>query len=169
MTRFQNELEEAIPALRRYARAMTGNAERADDLVQDCVERALRKQDLWRAEGPLKSWLMTMLVNIYRNDLRREKRAPHLQTFDGEHNEPGAAPGQPSHMALAEIARAIGSLSPDQRETLNMVVLEGLSYAEAAKILQIPIGTFMSRLSRARARLRELTNDEPRPVLRRIK
>ncbi len=158
-----------MPALRRYARALTRNADRADDLVQDCLERAIRKQGLWRPTAPLRSWLFRILLNLYRNQLRTNKRRGEQVPVETLIVEPSVAPAQPGRIALAEMARAIDTLAADQREALLLVVLEGLSYAEAADAIGIPIGTLMSRLGRARAALRTLTGAGDEPRLRTVK
>ena len=169
MQSFLDEIERCIPALRRYARALTRNADRADDLVQDCIERAIRKQALWKPTGPLKSWLFRILLNLYRNELRLMRRRGEHVPVETMLVEPSVAPAQPGRIALAEMARAIDTLGPEQREALLLVVLEGLSYSEAAGVLEIPIGTLMSRLGRARAALRTLTGAGEEPRLRTVK
>jgi RNA polymerase sigma-70 factor (ECF subfamily) len=169
MTDFLDEVEAAVPALRRYARALTRDADRADDLVQDCLERAIRKRTLWRPTGPLQAWLFRMMLNIYRNDARgRRRRGDHVP-LDEMPFEPSNPAPQPGYIALAELGRALGGLPADQREALLLVVLEGASYAEAAQILAIPTGTLMSRLGRARAALRTLTGAGEEPRLRTVK
>jgi RNA polymerase sigma-70 factor (ECF subfamily) len=169
MAEFLDEIEAAVPALRRYARGLTGDADRADDLVQDCLERAIRKRGLWRPTGPVRAWLFTMLLNLHRNDLRSRKRRGDPFPIDDLVVPPAVAPSQPGHIALGELARALDKLPADQREALLLVVLEGTSYAEAAGMLDIPIGTLMSRLGRARAALRRLTGDGEEPHLRAVK
>ena len=169
MSDFLGEIEAAVPALRRYARALTRDADRADDLVQDCLERAIRKRSLWRPTGPVKAWLFRILLNIYRNDLRGRRRRGEHQSIDGLPIEPAVPPSQPGHLALAEIARALDLLPTEQREALLLVVVEGASYLEAAQILGIPAGTLMSRLGRARAALRTLTGNTEEPRLRTVK
>lgn len=169
MQQFLDEIESSVPALRRYARALTRNADRADDLVQDCIERAIRKQALWQPTGSLQSWLFRMLLNIYRNDLRHQRRRSDQVPLDAMLVEPAVAPAQPGRMALAETARAIDALVSEQREALLLVVLEGLSYSEAAEVLSIPMGTLMSRLGRARAALRAMTGTGDEPRLRTVK
>lgn len=161
---FLDEIEKSVPALRRYARALTRNADRADDLVQDCLERAINKRGLWAPTGPLQSWLFRILLNLWRNEARAQRRRGEHVPIDGLLVEPSVAAPQPGRIALAEMSRAIDKLADEQREALLLVVLEGMSYEEAARILEIPIGTLMSRLGRARAALRVLTgaNDEPR-------
>lgn len=156
MAQILDEIEDCVPALRRYARALTHNPDLADDLVQDCLERAIRKSGLWRPSGPVRSWLFRILLNIYRNDLRRRRRTPEALPFDGLASEPQVLAVQPGRLALAETARAMQALVPEQREALLLIALEGMTYAEAAAVLGIPVGTLMSRLGRARATLRRL-------------
>lgn len=166
---FLDEIEASVPALRRYARALTRNADRADDLVQDCLERAIRKRSLFQPTGPVQAWLFRILINIWRNDLRFERRRGDQLPIDSLIAEPSVAPAQPGRIALSEMSRAIDRLPDDQREALLLVVLEGMSYHEAAGVLGIPDGTLMSRLSRARAGLRALTGGGEEPRLRSIK
>lgn len=168
MTKFLDEIEGHIPALRRYARALTGSVDRADDLVQDCLERAIRKKSLWRPTGSLKGWLFRILLNIYRNDLRRQRFTRH-DTIDDLPVEPSVPAPQIGRLELGDMARAIDKLPNEQREALLLVALEGMAYAEAAKALDIPPGTLMSRLSRARANLKELTAETASPRLRTVK
>lgn len=170
MTAFLDEIEAAVPALRRYARALTRDVDRADDLVQDCIERALRKQGLFRPTGPLQAWLYRMLLNLYRNGLRQSYRQGGAPVaLDSMLVEPSIAAPQPGRIALGEMSRAIDRLPLEQREALLLVALEGLSYEEAAAILEIPTGTLMSRLSRAREKLRQLTGAIEEPRLRTVK
>jgi RNA polymerase sigma-70 factor (ECF subfamily) len=165
---FLDEIEASVPALRRYARALTRNVDRADDLVQDCLERAIRKRSLFQPTGPLQAWLFRILINLWRNDLRFERRRGDHLPIDAV-AEPSVAPAQPGRIALAEMSRAIDRLPDDQREALLLVVLEGMSYQEAAEVLGIPMGTLMSRIGRARAALRALTTGTGEPRLRSIK
>ena len=162
MSAFLDEIETHVPALRRYARALTHDVDSADDLVQDCLERAIRKRGLWRPTGSLRAWLFRILLNVYRNDLRRRRRAPATQQLDARFVEPGVFPAHYGSLALAETARAMQALPSEQREALLLVAVEGMSYAEAAGVLGIPSGTLMSRLARARAALRRATDDGPR-------
>lgn len=169
MTALLDEIEACVPALRRYARALTRNADRADDLVQDCLERAIRKRWLFRPIGPVQAWLFRILLNIYRNDLRHRRRAGDVVALDTLSIEPSTPAPQPARLALAEMARAIETLPHEQREALLLVVLDGFSYAEAAKILAIPQGTLMSRLGRARSALKGFTDTSEEPRLRTVK
>lgn len=168
MTEFLDEVEACVPALRRYARALTRSADLADDLVQDCLERAISRRGLFRPTGPVRAWLFTILLNLHRNDLRARYREGTMMPLDTI-AEPATAAPQPGHLALAEMARAIETLPPEQKEALLLIALEGLSYAEAAAILGVPLGTLMSRLGRARAALRLLTGTPAEPHLRTVK
>jgi RNA polymerase sigma-70 factor (ECF subfamily) len=159
---FLDEIETHVPALRRYARALTHDADLADDLVQDCLERANRKRGLWRPTGSLRAWLFRIQLNVYRTVQRGRGRAPPAQQLDARFVEPGISPAQYGSLALAETARAMQALPTEQREALLLVAVEGMSYAEAASVLGIPSGTLMSRLARARAALRRATDDGPR-------
>jgi RNA polymerase sigma-70 factor (ECF subfamily) len=169
LSEFLDEMTACVPALRRYAHALTRDADRADDLVQDCLERAIRKKSLWRPTGSLQAWLFTMLLNVYRNDLRSRRRRGTAVPLDRMPSEPAVAPAQPGRLALAEMERALGRLPEEQREALLLVVLEGMSYADAAAVLEIPPGTLMSRLGRARAALRAATGTPGEPRLRTVK
>jgi len=144
-----------IPRLRRYARALTGDMTSADDLVQDTLERAWRRLALWRSGSDMRAWLFTIMHNIFANQLRADR---HNQTPPTEHlsaNLSVAAP-QEDRLILRDLNKALGNLSDEQREVLLLVGLEQMSYEEAAKVLGIPIGTVMSRLSRGRDQLRAM-------------
>jgi RNA polymerase sigma-70 factor (ECF subfamily) len=160
-----DEIEAAIPALRRLARGLVRNRDAADDLVQDCLERAVAKRHLWRREGPVLHWLYRIMVNRARDAGRRAKL--ELVPLDSV-AEPLARPGgQEARLDLMAVDAALARLAPDQRQALLLVALEGLSFSEAASVLGIPKGTLMSRLARARAELRALTGrNEPERVSR---
>lgn len=160
-----------IPHLRRYARALTRSADEADDLVQDCLERALRKRHLWRRSGRLRSWLFRMLYNIYLNHRRTLSRRPALRSIDEESvPEPVAPASQESRIECQRVGEALERLPVAQRDAILLVSLEGMPYDEAAWILDIPVGTLRSRLSRGRDALREtLVATRPTPLLRRVK
>jgi RNA polymerase sigma-70 factor (ECF subfamily) len=159
---FRQGIEAAIPALRRYARALTRSSETADDLVQDTLVRALRSEHLFQG-GDIRSWLFTILTNLNRNRLRSLARRPISTPIDDE-DAPDAGP----EAGGRDIERALSLLVEEQRSTLLLVVLEGLSYREVAEVQGIPIGTVMSRLSRARAQIKSSLDGE-RPALRRVK
>lgn len=145
-----------IPALRRYARALTGDHHAADELVQDCLERAWGRLYLWRPGSNMRSWLFTILHNLYWNSVRKARRRPQyapLADVDRIHQVP---PTQELALELSNLARALAQLPDEQRAVVLLVGLEEFSYEEAARILDIPIGTVMSRLARGRERLRRL-------------
>lgn len=151
------DIEASIPALRRYARALMRDRDRADDLVQDCLERAVAKRHLWRGDGPVQAWLFRILINRYR-DLQRQSPGPgHLVAIEDLMVEPSQGGSQEASLALREVKDAIARLPGDQREALLIVALEGKTFDQAAGLLDIPKGTLMSRLARARATLRVLT------------
>lgn len=159
---------EQIPALRRYARALTGDAWAADDLVQDTLERACSKWRLWAAGSDLRAWLFTVMHNLFANQLRRTARQTPGGTVDiDELAHELAAPAVNPGPAL-DLQRCLLRLPQEQRTVLLLVSLEDMSYAEVAKITGVPIGTVMSRLSRARSRLQALLDAparsaEPQP------
>ena len=163
MGTFHQDIETAIPALRRYARALTRDAETADDLVQDTLVRALRSEHLFHG-GDVRSWLYTILTNLNRNRLRSLSRRPTLMPIEDNDAPDAAGP----EAGGRDIERALASLVDDQRTALLLVVLEGLSYREVAEVQGVPIGTVMSRLARARVQIRTYLDGE-RPALRRIK
>jgi RNA polymerase sigma factor (sigma-70 family) len=145
---------EQIPGLRRYARALTGDAWAADDLVQDTLERACVKWQLWLAGTDLRAWLFTLMHNLYLNQRRTVQPTAMAMQIDDIQSELPAPEGDKD--SALDLSRCLQRLPEDQRAVLLLVSLEDMSYSEAAKVLGIPIGTVMSRLSRARARLREL-------------
>ena len=160
---FRASVEAAIPALRRYARALTRDAETADDLVQDTLVRALRSEHLFHG-GEVRSWLYTILTNLNRNRLRSLARRPALSPIDDNDAPDMAGP----EAGGRDIQRALATLVEDQRAALMLVVLEGLSYREVAEVQGVPIGTVMSRLARARVQIKSYLDGE-RPALRRVK
>jgi RNA polymerase sigma-70 factor, ECF subfamily len=160
---FQQNVEATIPALRRYARALTRDSDIADDLVQDTLVRALRAEHLFHG-GDVRSWLYTILTNLNRNRLRSLARRPPLSSIEDNDAPDMAGP----EAGGRDIQRALATLVDDQRTALLLVVLEGLTYREVAEIQAVPIGTVMSRLARARAQIKTYL-DGGRPALRRVK
>jgi RNA polymerase sigma-70 factor (ECF subfamily) len=150
-----NQFLQHIPRLRRYARALTGDRSRADDLVQDTLERALVKLHLWHPGSDLRAWLFTIMHNVHINQLRAHAGAVSA-SLDDEAMQLAAQPVQPDMLELRDLQGMLLRLPDEQREVLLMVGLEQLTYGETAAALGIPIGTVMSRLSRARERLRSL-------------
>jgi RNA polymerase sigma-70 factor (ECF subfamily) len=169
MSDLRSRLLEHIPALRRYARALVGDAAQADDLVQDCLERAVSRAHQWRQSGSLRGWLFTIMHNVNANQRRSASRAPGWDPIERAENSVGRPGSQIDRLMLQEVVTAVGTLSLEQRQVLLLVALEGLRYEEVAKILGVPIGTVMSRLSRARDRLRELSQNGGKRGLWRVK
>lgn len=154
------ELEGQIPQLRRYARALTGDTWAADDLVQDTLERACDRWQLWKAGSDLRAWLFTLMHNLFIDGARRAMRqAGHRVDLDEAASELVAPAGAPDQ--VLDLQRCLLRLPDEQREVLLLVTLQDLSYEDVARITGTPIGTVMSRLSRARARLRELMEGAP--------
>ncbi|MHB8534544.1 MAG: RNA polymerase sigma factor [Sulfuricaulis sp.] len=156
-----------IPRLRRYARAMTGNSSRADDLVQDALERAWSRRYLWRRGSDLRAWLFTIMHNIFVNQIRQNREAHGHVPFDDDHDTP-ATVASDQGLAIRDLARALEQLPAEYREVVLLIGLEQMSYGEVAKVLGVPPGTVMSRLARGRERLRVLMSEQT-TVLRRIK
>lgn len=163
-------LIDQIPRLRRYARALTRDLAQADDLVQDTLERALVKLELWQPGSDLRAWLFTLMHNLFVNQVRANR--PRETDLDEARDVPVDG-GQMDALALRDIHAALGRLPTEQREVILLVGLEQFGYGEAADILGVPLGTVMSRLSRGRERLRQLLSDaavdEPVVKLRVIK
>ncbi len=163
---------EHIPSLRRYARALTGDAWTADDLVQDTLERACSKWRLWTVGTDLRAWLFTVMHNVFASQVRR---LPAHATVDVDEVVHELRSVDAHRDQAIDLQRCLLLLPEDQRAVLLLVTLEDLSYAQVAKVLGIPTGTVMSRLSRARERLRDLMEASPpspaagRPGLRRLK
>src|SRR5207248_11323601 len=167
MLDFGRLLEEQIPRLRRYARALTRNAPTADDLVQGCLTRAVAKQHLWQPGTDLRAWLFTILhnqhVNYVRSSSKKSVSVEVEQFASALPIEPNAIPS----LELRDLRVALAKLPIEQRETILLVGLEGMDYEGTAKVLNVPIGTVRSRLSRGRAELRKLMGfaEEPEPAL----
>jgi len=153
-----DSIVELIPRLRRYARALAGDRIAADDLVQDTLERAWSKLHLYRRGTDLRAWLFTVMHNVYVNQVRALRPVAQLDEDLPELAQPAR---EVDSLVLRDLDAAIRSLPPDQREVLLLVALEEMSYDEAASTLGIPIGTVMSRLSRAREKLRAMLSGLP--------
>ncbi len=151
MQELHERLLACLPRLRRYARALTGDSASADDLVQDTVERGWSRIAQWRPDGDLRAWLFGIMHNLHIDQLRRAP-PPSVELEDGD------MPCAPSPAALdmRDLERALQQLPPAQREVLLLVALEEMRYEDVAAMLDIPLGTVMSRLSRARENLRRL-------------
>ena len=166
MSELYRLIEQEIPRLRRYARALTRATDRADDLVQDTLLRALNKLHLWQPGTDLRAWLFTIMRHQYVNKVRGEAR--EAATVDIEHISSTlvATTDPTARRQLVELDRALARLSVEHREVLLLVGLEGMDYNSVAQILDVPAGTVRSRLSRGRERLRELMGKdrEPQPT-----
>lgn len=172
------DAERWIPRLRRYAIALTGNRHSADDLMQDTLERAWRKRALWRPGTDLRAWLFTVMHNVHASAARAARPLGgveplgKLEPLDArEDTAVSPAHAAESGVALAELQAALARLSEEHRQVILLVGLEQMSYAEAAAVLHVPLGTVMSRLSRGREQLRALLGHESAPPgpLRRVK
>jgi RNA polymerase sigma-70 factor (ECF subfamily) len=162
-------IEENIPRLRRYARALAGDRVRADDLVQDTLERAWGKFHLWRRGSDLRAWLFAIMYNVHVNNVRKNVATPPLLPLeDGALDVPVRA-GQEDGLQVRDLQTALGCLPPEQREVLLLVGLEEMRYEEVANVLDVPLGTVMSRLSRGRERLRQIMGGSAVPALRVVK
>lgn len=167
---FRKDLIAELPYLRRFARSLAGDASLADDLVQDCVERALLKSHLYDPARPLRAWLYAVLRNIFVSNWRRTSKFAGAKNVDDLVGLEGSVPpDQESNFSVALITDALDTLPAPQREVLVLISLEELSYKDASEIIGVPIGTIMSRLSRARAHLQNILEERGTPVLRRVK
>lgn len=158
-----------IPRLRRYARVLLRNSTTADDLVQDCLERALGRIHLFQPGTNLRAWLFTIMHNLHVNARAREGRSPEIPV-DQPADRGEVEPGQIGGLLLRDLERALGELPSEQRAAVMLVGLEGLSYRDTADVLGVPVGTVMSRLARGRERLRRLVNGEAvRATMRKVR
>ena len=154
-----NDIEREIPRLRRYARYLTNDIDQADDLVQDCLERAITKIETFQPNTNLRAWLFVVLKSIFVNSWRREQRSP-IRASPSLDNIVFQSPGnQEAHLQLIEVQNAFDTLPDEHREILLLVAIEGMQYEVAAEVLKIAVGTVRSRLSRARSSLREKLED----------
>jgi RNA polymerase sigma-70 factor, ECF subfamily len=163
-------MEACVPALRRYARSLLRDRQEVDDLVHDCLVRALDQLHTRREDGDLRAWMFAIMHNLFVSRARRNKaRSQTVSLEEVNQDDLATRATQEGHMQTHDLLRALDSLSEEQRSVLLLVTVEDLSYAQVAQVLGIPIGTVMSRLSRARERLRQMTETEGPPVLRRVK
>jgi len=155
MNGFGRLLEQEIPRLRRYAFALTRNMSRADDLVQDTLVRAIAKQRCWQWGTNLRAWLFILMHNQNVNGVRRSAREGAVE-FDDTWPFPTAATDPAAGLSLRDLDRALARIPQERRQVILLIGLEDISYKEAATILDVPIGTIRSRLSRGRESLRTL-------------
>ncbi len=168
MSETGRQIEQHIPRLRRYARALVGERSRADDLVQDTLERAWGRFHLWRRGSDMRAWLFSIMHNVHANHVRSNCAAPVLLPLEDELNIPVRAT-QEDGLQLRDMHAALACLPREQREVLLLVGLEEMRYEEVAKVLDVPLGTVMSRLSRGRERLRQIMAGNVIPALRVVK
>ena len=161
MADIYRSIETEIPRLRRYARALVRDVTAADDLVQDCLTRALGKLHLWQDGTDLRAWLFTILHNQYVNQIRRAVREGAAVALSESEPMLTRAPHQALSLELRDLERAIAKLPEEQRSVILLVGLEGMRYEEVAAVLDIPVGTVRSRLSRGREALRRLMGIVP--------
>lgn len=161
MADIYRSIEAEIPRLRRYARALARDVAAADDLVQDCLTRALGKLHLWQEGTDLRAWLFTILHNQYVNQVRRSVREGTVVGLRETEPLLTRAPHQGRSLELRDLERAIAKLPDEQRTVILLVGLEGMRYEDVAEILDVPIGTVRSRLSRGREALRRLIGIVP--------
>ncbi len=169
MNDLSQQLEPHIPALRRYAWGLLRNREAADDLVQDCLERAIAGWMRRRADTTTRAWLLAILRNTFLNDIRqRRRRGPHIEIGAADAQAGPDVPADRFLMARDALA-ALATLPGEDRSLLLLIGVEEMTYREAAAIFGVPIGTIMSRLSRARARFRTTVEGGEKAMLRVVK
>ena len=169
MASFFRQLEDSLPDLWRYAFALGHDRDLADDLVQDTVERAMRKRALWIPGRPLKPWLTKILLNLFRDHCARSARHGEVMAAQELAGAVTSHAGSDQRLELLSVARGIAALPPEQREALLAVTVGGLDYGQAARAIGIPRGTLMSRIARARDRLRQAARGDDGPAIRRVK
>jgi RNA polymerase sigma-70 factor (ECF subfamily) len=158
-----------IPSLRRYARGLTSDRERADDLVQDTLERAWGRFALWQRRGEVRAWMFGIMHNLFIDRIRTQRSTPEDAAGDALPEFPDRST-QSDRLEVRDLDRALQRLPHEQREVLLLVGVEEMNYQAVASVLGVPIGTVMSRLSRARDRLRaELEGREVTSKLQRVK
>jgi len=154
----KNRLVELIPQLRRYARFLARDVPQADDLVQDCLMKALGAQSGFDPARSLKSWTFAIMHNLFIDGKRSEQRTGVMEELT-ENTPVATNPAQENAVDLKDVGQAMNKLNVEQREILLLVAVEGMSYREVATILELPVGTVMSRLYRARENLRRNVNE----------
>ncbi len=169
MTSKRDAVIAELPKLRRYAIALIGDPARADDLVQDTVERALTRLQLWKSGTNMRGWLFTIMHNLHVNAVRKQISRGQEVPINDYDSAFSAKAEQPARIEMIEVSKALQQISEDQRQVLLLVVLEGLSYQEVSEVTGVAVGTIMSRLSRAREKLRRIVDGDEVPILRRVK
>ena len=154
-------IAEQIPKLRRYARALLGDPVRADDLVQEALVRALSRSHLWQPGTDIRAWMFTILHNVHVNNQRQRRHRDDYQELSDDRPEMATPATQERTLEMRDLARGLQLLPSPQRQVVLLVGLEGMNYKQVAAVLDIPIGTVMSRLHRGREALRRLMTDGP--------
>ena len=162
-------LEPQIPGLRRYAWALLRDDEAADDLVQDTLEKAIRRWSQRHRAGDLRAWLFTIQRNLFIDSVRRRKGRGTQVGIEVLDAVPAAGEVSDGHAGMRDLLAGLSTLSEEQRSVLILIGVEDFSYEQAAQVLDVPLGTVMSRLSRARKQLREFMESGHVPTLRRVK
>ncbi|MBC7734372.1 MAG: RNA polymerase sigma factor [Bacteriovorax sp.] len=161
----QADIVACIPSLRRYARGLVSDRDRADDLVQDTLERAWSRFSMWQKRGEVRAWMFGIMHNHFIDRLRAQRSRPEDSAGDDLPELPQRAL-QTDALEVRDLDRLLQRLPPEHREVLLLVGVEEMSYQEVATAIGVPIGTVMSRLSRARARLREEMQGRAAPASR---
>ncbi|MDV7340388.1 RNA polymerase sigma factor [Terasakiella sp. A23] len=170
MTETQKLIIENLPNLRRYALSLAGDREKADDLVQDCLVRAMARLHLWEPGSNMRTWLFSILHNLYINNVKRAQIRPDSKSIEDGHNLDQAQPAnQEKRLIVHDIDKALSLLPLEQKEVILLVGLEQLTYDEAADVLGISKGTVMSRLHRGREKLKSIMGMQKTAMLRSIK
>lgn len=156
MNEVKKQIVVLIPKLRRYARALTQDKESADDLVQDALERALTKVELWKRGTDMRAWLFTVLHNVHINNLKKNRRWAENLPIEVATETLSYSDTQLAEIELKDCLNALQLLPIEQREVIILVAIEGMNYTQVATVTDVPIGTVMSRLSRARQSIRRL-------------
>jgi RNA polymerase sigma-70 factor, ECF subfamily len=159
----ENLIAEQIPKLRRYARALLGDPVRSDDLVQEALERALSRSHLWQPGTDIRAWMFTILHNVHVNNQRQRRHRDDYQELTDDRPELATPATQEQVLEIRDLARGLQLLPAAQRQVVLLVGLEGMNYKQVAAVLDIPIGTVMSRLHRGREALRRLMIDGGQP------
>jgi len=163
---WEDNLKLQIPRLRRYACALLQDVSSADDLVQDCLERAWDKRDSWVEGSNLRAWLFTIMHNLFINGVRRNKLQ---QSYLDQTSNSSTTVNTEQNYLLHDLESCLATLKPEFREVILLAGLECLSYKEISEVTGVPIGTVMSRLSRGREELRQLMSGESKPKLVSVK
>jgi RNA polymerase sigma-70 factor (ECF subfamily) len=167
------DLVAVIPRLRRYARVLVRDPQLADDLVQDTLVRGWEKRELWAPDTDLRAWLFTVMHNLHVNQVAVRARQAPVESLAEDDDQPArdipVRPQQTDRLELQDLWRQLGRLPGEQREVLLLVAVEELRYEQVASVLQVPVGTVMSRLSRARGKLRRFLAEPPGIGLRAVK